>query len=110
MQELKPTGEPVTLPINSLKPGLHHKIFSSYKPVLLLHDLAILLLSFSLMLFAAGPGLQHQKSAFLVLMAVMSHICLHFYIFGIQSLQLRCEFYLESSFCANEKGFGLGFD
>ena len=37
-------------------------------------------------------------------------ICLRFYVFGIQSLQLRCEFYLESSFCATEKGFGLGVD
>jgi len=72
MQELKPTGEPVTLPINSLKPGLHRKVFSSYKPVLLLHDLAILLLSFSLMLFAGGPGLQLQKPGILVLMSMMS--------------------------------------
>ena len=72
MQNQKSTGEPIEIPIYNSKPGLHRKIFSSYKPVLLLHDLAILLFSFLFMLLAAGPGFQHQKSGILFLMAAMS--------------------------------------
>lgn len=85
MQKQKSTGEPVTLPINYLKPGLHHKIFSSYKPVLLLHDLTVLVLSFCLSLLAAGPGLQHQKWTFLVLMLVMS-LSVFVFIFSVFNL------------------------
>ena len=68
-----------------LKPGLHRKVFSSYKPVLVLHDLAILLLSFCLSLFAAGPGLQHQKWGILVLMSVMS-LSVFVFIFSVFNL------------------------
>jgi undecaprenyl-phosphate galactose phosphotransferase len=105
MQELKPTGEPVTLPINSLKPGLHRKVFSSYKPVLLLHDLAILLLSFSLMLFAAGPGLQHQKPGILVLMSMMSLSVFVFLFWAFNLYSYGANFIWNHHFARMKKAF-----
>jgi len=85
MQNQKYTEEPVSLPINHLKPGLHRKVFSSYKPVLVLHDLAILVLSFCLSLIAAGPGLQHQKWGILVLLLVIS-LSVYIFIFSVLNL------------------------
>ena len=87
MQNQKSTGEPIEIPIYNSKPGLHRKIFSSYKPVLLLHDLAILLLSFCLLLFVAWPGPQYQKSGILFLMAAMSIsvVVFTFWVFDLYS-------------------------
>ena len=85
MQEQKPKEKPVTLPIYLLKPRLHRKIISSYKPVLLLHDLAILLISFSLFFFAAGLGPQHQKGGILVLMMVFG-LSVFVFIFSVFNL------------------------
>ena len=87
MQAQKPPGEPILLPINGLKPGLLYKFFSSYKPVLLFHDFAILLLSFAITLFLVGPSPRLQNPGILVLMAVMgiSVIVFLFSVFNLYS-------------------------
>jgi undecaprenyl-phosphate galactose phosphotransferase len=85
MQHQKATGDSIETPIYTPKPGLHYKVFSSYKPTLLFHDLAILLLSFALTLLVAGPSHQHQKLVILTLMAVMS-ISVFVFIFWVFNL------------------------
>ena len=67
------------------KPEPHYKVFSSYKPVLLFHDLVILLLSFVLTLFLVGPSFQDQNLGILVLITVMS-VSVFIFILWIMNL------------------------
>ena len=87
MSVQKPTGEPFILPFNGAKPGSPYKFFSSYRPVLLFHDFAILLLSFAITLFLVGPSLRFQNSGILVLLAVIgvSVIVFLFSVFNLYS-------------------------
>ena len=87
MSEQKPTGEPIILPFNGAKPGSPYHFFSSYRPVLLFHDFAILLLSFAITLFLVGPSLRFQNSGILVLLAVIgvSVIVFLFSVFNLYS-------------------------
>lgn len=72
MQEEKTTGETITLALRDLTSGLRYKVFSSYKPVLVFHDVVILLFSFVFAFLVAGPGLKNQNIASLIVMAVMN--------------------------------------
>ena len=72
MSNQKPVLDVNVLPINGSRPSIQLKLFSSYKPVLLFHDLAILLISFTLTLFTMGPMPLHHHLETAVLMAVMS--------------------------------------
>ena len=69
------------------KPESHYKVFSSYKPILLCHDLTVLLLSFVLTLLLVGPSFQDQNFGILVLITVMSVsvFILIFWIFDLYS-------------------------
>ncbi len=72
MHEERPKGEPMTLPIiEGARSGLFRSIFSSYKPVLLFHDLTVLLISFALTLLIAGSSSQYQHPGILFLTLVM---------------------------------------
>jgi hypothetical protein len=67
------------------KPEPHYKVFFSYKPVLLFHDLVILLLSFVLTLLLVGPSFQDQNLGILVLITVM---CVSVFIFILWIMNL----------------------
>ena len=72
MQEHKTTGNSITLALKSTKSGLRYKIFSSYKPVLALHDIVMLLLSFVLAILIVGPSLEYMNVATFIFLAAIN--------------------------------------
>ena len=85
MPNQKSAEESIKLPINHSRPRLYYKLFSSYKPVLLFHDLAVLLLSFTLTLVIAGLDFNNQSLGFLALLWGMS-VSIFVFIFFVFNL------------------------
>jgi exopolysaccharide biosynthesis polyprenyl glycosylphosphotransferase len=85
MSEEKSPVDSSSLPIYKSRPGLHHQIFSSYKPVLLFLDFTLLLLSFAAALFITGAGI--QNSGILVLLSSLGSFVFIFifWVFNLYS-------------------------
>ena len=72
MQEKRTTGESIALALKDTRAGLRYKVFSSYKPVLALHDVVMLFFSFVLTTMIAGLSLKNLGLANLILLAMMT--------------------------------------
>ena len=88
------------------KPEPHYKVFSSYKPVLLFHDLVILLLSFVLTRFLVGPSFQDQNLGILILITVMSISVFIFILWVFNLYSYGANFIWNHHFARMKKALG----